>query len=964
MKTKLQDNSKFAENLGGLGLDVEIDALYLIESKTDNVQIKFQIEQAKRFNADAVFLRRQLGGYRAQAYIYDFTGGRTDLNPVEIQKRIWSSGEAPMACLFFDGDIDIINCSVPINKDNSPVYLVQNLQIAAQTHQLYNRQFALKVKSGIFWEEQEIKQQFSFKRSAYDTLINYIKNIKVDLKKQFNTVSETIINKIIIQSILIKYLEERVDSDGNGIFSDKYFKKYSNSKHFVDVLEKGKLVNLLNELNDSQKGFNGNVFYWKDEELEAIKNLDLKKLANALRADNTADGQGSFWRLYEFNYIPVELISRLYEEFLGVNKAENGMFYTPAHMAKLLVDECMPLHKFGQVDLANYKILDPACGSGIFLVIAYKRLVQWWRLQNDFATPELTILKSLLKNSVYGVDLNSEAVRLAAFSLCLALCDELSPKQIIEKLKFDDLTESNIIESNFFTCTKFPAKTFDLIIGNPPFVRGGLGTAPQKWIVDGKEVAIPVKQAALKFLSDSLIYLKEKGLQCLIIKSSSLLYNSSSKEYKEILFSKFNVIQVLDFTSLGRSNYLWDNGADVAAAAIFTRNEKPNFKNNVLHVTFRRTKATKERIVFEIDEYDMHYLSRQAAIENSFIWKANLLGGGRVRTILENFKAAKTLDRFLSQNDCVIMEGHGTLTKNVQTPTKLYKRLSSDNGIVANQIQTDKITDIKDEERLKITEKPIWHSPNIIFSETPNLDKGFNNFALNTNRNFIFKNRYVGIASKKGDISIIETISKKLIQNDELYLFWFLTTSAQLLVNLNTAIMAYDIKMLPFVDSSKYLTAFDKNVIADVNNHFQKFLRNGENSKAVQKISGRDYQKWMDKYGTEFSKAINTVYQKGKSAYRLSDVIRLYGGDFIAVVFKYDTKNEAVKYHDDNTQINLKGLSDREISKHLTFNRIIRFYPEKNMVVFVKPNQYRYWLSLIAYRDADKYFTELSKRAQ
>src|SRR5258706_5748469 len=79
-------------------------------------------------------------------------------------------------------------------------------------------------------------------------------------------------------------------------------------------------------------------------------------------------------------------------------------------------------------------ILDPACGSGIFLVEAYKRLVLHWRSRNAWKRPNVTVLKRLLKK-VWGTDLEEGAVELAAFSLCLALCDALEPESIRSSIK-------------------------------------------------------------------------------------------------------------------------------------------------------------------------------------------------------------------------------------------------------------------------------------------------------------------------------------------------------------------------------------------------------------------------------------------------------------------------------------------------------------------------------------------------
>src|SRR5690606_14519682 len=174
------------------------------------------------------------------------------------------------------------------------------------------------------------------------------------------------------------------------------------------------------------------------------------------------------------------------------------------------------------------------------------------------------------------------------------------------------------------------------------------------WLVNEKKVKIPQGQIALKFLSESFPILKENGLVCLIIKSSGLLYNSTSIAYKKALFSNYNVVQLLDFTALARNKSLWDNGADVATAAIFVRNNKPDASKNILHLTFRRTKATKERIVFEIDEYDLHFVNRQTAINSEFIWKNNLLGGGRIKNLTDKVQTEQNLEDFLNKNNSII----------------------------------------------------------------------------------------------------------------------------------------------------------------------------------------------------------------------------------------------------------------------------------------------------------------------
>jgi methylase of polypeptide subunit release factors len=952
-------NVDFQKGLGKLGFDRNDDSLFLTNENRQfsDPQIEFHIENARdEFQASAVYLRKQLNGsYKPQVYLFDYTDrgfdSENEIHLSEIQKKIWSSGEVPLACVFFNTEIKILDCTTHIKDDYKPVHLVNHLNITGKVHHLYNEQFAVKIKSGVFWEEQEFKNKFKFQNSSYDKLIENIRFIVDVLKKKYQGVPIDLVNKIIVQSILIKYLEERIDNNGNKLLSKKYFQKYDKSNTFNDVLRKSKFVDLLTDLNDSKKGFNGNVFKWTNEEQRNLQNIDLSILAELLESDSSfKTGQRSIWRYFEFKYIPVELISRLYEEFLGTDKKRKGLYYTPSHLAKLLVDESLPLKKYNEINLDTFNVLDPACGSGIFLVTTFKRLVQIWRLQNGMKSPELPQLKNLLRN-IYGIDKEEQAIQLASFSLCLALCDELNDLSI--RPIFDDLREHNLIKSDFFECDEIKDKKFDLIIGNPPFVRGGIKEFENKSsIIEDEVVEIPNNQIALKFLTDSYGYLKPKGLQCLIIKSSGLLYNSTSKKLRGTLFSKTNVIQILDFTGLARNKSLWDNKQgleknplEVETAAIFIRNENPNFKKNILHLTFRRTKATKERIIFEIDDYDLHFVNRQTATESSSIWKNNLLGGGRIKNTIEKLSAISTIENYLNNNKDIIVCKEGTGGA---------KSLCNE-AFTSNGINSEFLTDTYLNSFHGKKDKTVFSVPNILIKENIDLPFSYNK------KKIPFSNLTVGFHSKNENV--LNPIFDFIKSNHSTLKFYNICMSGKMLVYKNTACKKEDILALPFepkLKLSQLLSNIDKNIISDVNNIMQAFLRNGENSKAVKPINKNEIESKVDHYGNEFSKVLNLIYEDKKKRFRLSDVVTL-NNSFIATIFKYDSNIKEPVFHSDNSKLKLKELTDLEISKQLTVNRIIKLYPQKDTVVFIKPNQYRYWLSLTAYRDADKCFSDLSK---
>ena len=165
-----------------LGFDNEVgESLFLCNSinEIEDLTIKFHLEKAKSFNATAVFFRKELELFKPQIYIFDYTGGHSydEKELADINKKVWRSGIVPLVCVFYDTEIKIIDCTSHIKK-NKPTYLVDYLSSTINAHKIYNQQFAIKIKTGVFWEEEENKKNFKFSNSAYDILIKWIKLLK------------------------------------------------------------------------------------------------------------------------------------------------------------------------------------------------------------------------------------------------------------------------------------------------------------------------------------------------------------------------------------------------------------------------------------------------------------------------------------------------------------------------------------------------------------------------------------------------------------------------------------------------------------------------------------------------------------------------------------------------------------------------------------------------------------------
>ncbi|MFV1976614.1 MAG: Eco57I restriction-modification methylase domain-containing protein, partial [Candidatus Scalindua sp.] len=465
------NNKDFLDALQVLAFDTSSSAAGLLFTKKDYKNIPFNerllLQKARYLKASAVYFRRFEGKNNSipQIFIYDNSSNRLDENDLaDIHKKIWSGGIVPLYYVFDKTQLKVFDSRKPVQYSRNKIFVkpIDEISIVSKAHQEYIKYSAEFFRNGTFWEQDENRKHFLANYSANNKLIEGLRKIRESFKTDGKL--QSITNKLLVLSILVKYLEERKDEQGNHVFPQGHLLRHYGVDSFCEVIRKGKLIKLFNDLS---RHFNGKIFELTKQEKQDAGKLDLKMLADFLDA-NIEKQQYVLWRLYAFDYLPVELISRIYEEFIPQRR---DVVYTPIHLVNFMVDECMPIEE----PKTDFKVIDVSCGSGIFLVSVFKRLVQWWQKQGFdkkgiVPTPDIDTLKSILKDSVYGVDIEPEAVQLSIFSLSIALCDMLDPVQIWEELQFEDLSENNIIEDNFFNYLRTaPNDNFDLVIGNPPF---------------------------------------------------------------------------------------------------------------------------------------------------------------------------------------------------------------------------------------------------------------------------------------------------------------------------------------------------------------------------------------------------------------------------------------------------------------------------------------------------------------
>lgn len=274
-----------------------------------------------------------------------------------------------------------------------------------------------------------------------------------------------------------------------------------------------------------------------------------------LRRTDMRTGQGDFWN-YDFSYIPVELLSGLYEQFLTPEQqAVDGAYYTPRNLAMLAVDQAL----LTSPDPLSETIFDGACGSGILLTTAYRRLIA---LAEAREVRQLGFAErgELLKRSIFGGDVNFMACRVTAFSLYLSLLEGLDPADILEAQERDDtklppLKDRNLAhgrdQADFFDDGHaFYGRRFSLIISNPPWAepKGGSHTSADNW-ADRASVPFARRQIAGAYALRALDFLDEGGRTCLILPIGQLL-GASSEAFVSFLLRAYKPSRIINFGDL------------------------------------------------------------------------------------------------------------------------------------------------------------------------------------------------------------------------------------------------------------------------------------------------------------------------------------------------------------------------------------------------------------------------------
>ena len=613
-------------------------------------------------HVDYVFFRRFDDERSSQvaAFVVDNSDEHATKDELaRLHRDVWRQGLAPLLYIAWPTRVDVLTCARGPdfwNSDSEDYSYepVERIGDAAHTAAAVNaalqekrRRFsALRLADGTFWDDPRNEQLAKHSEGAHELLIQAV----VEADEAIGGQDDPVLRRLLMLTVLIKYLEDR------SVFSRKknWFGQFSKgATTFFEVLQQGRPNDVLRLLRVLEDRFNGDVFALPEEPSARLTKKRLRTFAKMVGA-RTLKRQRYLWEQFSFRHLPVEVISHLYQRFV---RDGHGAVYTPPFLAALLLDHAMPYDKLRGTE----RVLDPACGSGVFLVGAFRRLVNAWCRRNRWRPPTVETLKSILRRSIFGIDLDPEAVDLAVFSLALAVCDSLKPNVIWRDLSFDPLRDLNIIEGDFFSYVACPdaeefgawPAEFDVLVGNPPF-ESQLSEAGRTLdeAMRKERGALPDKQAAYLFLEQGFKTLKRTGSLCLI-QPHGFMHNKKAEAFRQRVFERHQVPAVLDFVSIRK---LYD-GADPKTVAILAQSKKPAEGHWITHVTFRRTFSVHQRIGFELDHYDYHRVPQRLAEDDPLVWRINLLGGGRLHEMSQRLRPLRTLKQYVELQEWDYGEG-------------------------------------------------------------------------------------------------------------------------------------------------------------------------------------------------------------------------------------------------------------------------------------------------------------------
>jgi SAM-dependent methyltransferase len=371
------------------------------------------------------------------------------------------------------------------------------------------------------------------------------------------------------------------------------------------------------------------------------------------------------WQAFDFAHIPVGLLSQVYEafcwEWTPKEAQKISQHYTPRNIAVTLVDEVFE----NLPDVSKCRVLDPACGAGVFLVLAFRRLyLELWKRAKKKERPQTDDIRRILENQLVGLDISEAALKLAALSLYLTAI-ELDPQpQPPDKLRFKNLRgyvlhnvrEPGNAQEGLALGSLDPQVgaqfdgRFDVVVCNPPWTSANKVLGKQMAEVCqavigridakvGKNYQLPDNNPDLPFLWKATEWCKPSGRIAMALPARILLKSESTPTAaRSTLFNLLQVDGIINGTNLSDTP-VWPD-MNQPWMLLFATNKRPGSHHSTFFVTLPVEISLNKAGQFRIDSKSARPVDVAIAAEKPWLWKALSVGTMLDVEIVEKMKAA------------------------------------------------------------------------------------------------------------------------------------------------------------------------------------------------------------------------------------------------------------------------------------------------------------------------------------
>jgi type I restriction-modification system DNA methylase subunit len=314
---------------------------------------------------------------------------------------------------------------------------------------------------------------------------------------------------------------------------------------------------------------------------------------------------------YDFAVLDADVLGNVYEQYLGhilkktakratieekhAYRKEQGIYYTPTYIVDYIVRNTLgELLKDKKVDVEKIRVLDPACGSGSFLIKAFDVLNEFYsKKEVDHAQTQLDLdtglpfkqKEKVLLNNIFGVDLDARAVEIAQLNLLLKIAEKKQRLPLLQKnIKCGNslINDEKVAGDKSFKWEQefkqvMDQGGFDVVVGNPPYVRQESISRIKPYLEENYETFMGTADLYTYFIERAIKLLKPGGYFGFIV-SGQFMRSNYGRKLRQFLKGK-KIEKLIYFGDLPVFG-----DATTYPCIIIVKNEKPIEKHTIRYL--------------------------------------------------------------------------------------------------------------------------------------------------------------------------------------------------------------------------------------------------------------------------------------------------------------------------------------------------------------------------------------------